>query len=298
MTGDLALRRQFFAEEVQLQCNLRTPGLVDALATVPRERFLRPGPWVLRSDSDWAAPPVFGQGGPPRQTPDADPRHVYHNVAIAIDPARQLFNGQPGTLGVLIDALGLSVGARVLHVGCGLGYYTALMAHCVGSTGYVRALEVDNLLASEARSNLATFRWVDVRSEDATRPLDTKFDAILVNAGVTHPQETWLDNLDSRGRLVLPLTATVAAIPTTIGKGPVLLVSREPDGSLAARILTFVAIYSGIGLRDPALNDRLGEAMKRSGAFAAVKRLRRDAHDASPSCWFHGERFCFATQVQ
>src|SRR5262249_44791432 len=210
------------------------------------------GPWVLRSDSDWAAPPVFGQGGPPRQTPDADPRHVYHNVAIAIDPARQLFNGQPGTLGVLIDALGLSVGARVLHVGCGLGYYTALMAHCVGSTGYVRALEVDDLLASEARCNLATFRWVDVRSEDATRPLDTKFDAILVNAGVTHPQETWLDNLDSRGRLVLRLTATVAAIPTTIGKGRGLLVAREPDGSLVPPMLTVLPTYCGRALGGPA----------------------------------------------
>ncbi len=31
----------------------------------------------------------------PRKTPDADPRHLYHNVSVAIDPARQLFNGAP-----------------------------------------------------------------------------------------------------------------------------------------------------------------------------------------------------------
>ncbi len=33
----------------------------------------------------------FGAGQ--RPTPEADPRHVYHNFSIAIDPARKLFNG-------------------------------------------------------------------------------------------------------------------------------------------------------------------------------------------------------------
>ena len=45
-----------------------------------------------------------------RATPDADPARIHHNIAVAIDPARQLFNGQPGTLGVWIDALDLSPG--------------------------------------------------------------------------------------------------------------------------------------------------------------------------------------------
>jgi len=69
---------------------------------------------------------------------------VYHNVAVAIDPARQLFNGQPGTLAVWIDTLDLAAGMRVLHVGAGLGYYSAVMAECVGPTGRVVAYEVDD----------------------------------------------------------------------------------------------------------------------------------------------------------
>jgi protein-L-isoaspartate(D-aspartate) O-methyltransferase len=106
-----------------------------------------------------------------------------------------LFNGQPGTLGVWLDALDLVPAARVLHVGCGLGYYTAVIAHSVGPAGRVLALEVDPTLAAEARLNLASLPWVDVRHGDASQLPDETFDAILVNAGVTHPLDGWLDAL-------------------------------------------------------------------------------------------------------
>lgn len=125
--SQVADRRQFFAEEIQAIGNLQTGALVEALATVPREQFLPPGPWVIRSEGD--------VGGQPRRTSDDDPRHVYHNLSIAIDPARQLFNGGPSIVASWIDALRLRPGLRVLHIGCGLGYYSALIAHCVGPTG-------------------------------------------------------------------------------------------------------------------------------------------------------------------
>lgn len=82
---DLAMSRQAYADEIDALCTLKTRALVDALATVPREQFLPPGPWLVRSESD-----IHG----PRQTEDADPRRVYHNYSIAIDAARQLFNGE------------------------------------------------------------------------------------------------------------------------------------------------------------------------------------------------------------
>ena len=135
----LDARRRFYAEELEAVVKLRTPALVDAFATVPRERFLPPGPWTVLADSDLNY--AIGSGAQRmRTTPDADPARVYHNIAVAIDPARQLFNGQPGTLGMWIDAVELTPGARVLHVGCGLGYYTAVMGECVGAVG--RVLEI------------------------------------------------------------------------------------------------------------------------------------------------------------
>ena len=50
----LQQQRRFFAEEIDALCDLQTAALVDALAAVPREHFLGPGPWIVRSELDYA----------------------------------------------------------------------------------------------------------------------------------------------------------------------------------------------------------------------------------------------------
>src|SRR5262249_3400885 len=158
---DLALRRRYFAEELEAVCRIRSPQLVNAFATVPREQYLGPGPWMVWSEgpSMQAAGLASGAALALRPTPDADPGRVYHNISVAIDPARQLFNGQPGTLAVWIDSLDLTPGARVLHVGSGLGYYTAILAQAVGASGRVVTYEVDEALAAGSKRNLASLPW-------------------------------------------------------------------------------------------------------------------------------------------
>ena len=280
----LTEQRRFFAEEIETLCDLHSKALVEAFATTSRERFLPPGPWIIRSETDYFS-------GAPRKTPDADPRRVYHNVAIAIDAEKQLFNGAPSLLGVCIDRLALQSGDRALHVGCGPGYYSALIAGCVGPTGRVVAIEVEETLADSARRNLAVLPQVEVRLGDGTSIGDEHFDAILINAGVTHPQAAWLDALNPGGRLILPLTATMPAMGT-IGKGPLLLLTKR-DADFAARLVTVVAIYSAVGLRDAPMNERLGKALMR-GQYPTFTRLRRDHHDESPACWLHGTEFCLS----
>ncbi len=280
---DLTERRRFYAEEIQATANLGNAAVVEALAAVPRERFLGPGPWTVRGEAD------FQQA--PRQTPDADPRHLYHNLAVAIDTERQLFNGAPGVVAMAIDGLMLTPGARVLHVGCGTGYYAALIASCVGPTGRVIAIEIDGALAARASANLASMPWVDVRNEEGRNLVGMTFDAILINAGVTHPLAAWLDALVEGGRMILPLTC---AVSPTIGKGPMLLLSRTAESAdLSARIVGFVAIYSAIGLRDAAIDGQIGKALK-TNPFPSLKRWRRDPHDLAPSCWLHTVHGCLS----
>jgi protein-L-isoaspartate(D-aspartate) O-methyltransferase len=285
MSDDLQLRRRFFAEEVQAVANIRTGLLVQALATVPREGFLRAGPWLIRGEGDF--------GGDVRQTTDAHPRHVYHNVSLAIDANRQLFNGAPSVVASWIDILNLTSGERVLHVGCGLGYYTALIASCVGATGTVLAVEIDDELVAEARANLASFSAVKVVRGDGTEVGRESFDAILVSAGMTHPLEAWLESLRPAGRLVVPLTCEMGA---NIGKGFVFLISRGVnDAEMDVRVVAMVAIYSAIGIRDATMNERLSKAFMH-GPRPSIKRLRRDLHEASPSCWLHGNTFCLSAE--
>ena len=274
--------REFYAEEIAATCGIRSAALVGAFAAVPRERFLGVGPWTVRGEADLM--------GPPRTTPDADPRHVYHNVAIAIDPVRQLFNGAPSVLAAWFDALALAPGARVLHVGCGTGYYSAILGQVVGSGGLVDAIEVDAALAARAAGALAEWPWIHAHHGDGATH-GPAYDAIVVNAGATHPRGSWLDALAPGGRLVLPLT--VAMPPgAPVGKGMVLLASRTPTG-FDARFLNMVVIYNAQSMRDPALEARLAHAMRR-GDFASVRRLRRDAHDESEACWWHGPEACLS----
>jgi protein-L-isoaspartate(D-aspartate) O-methyltransferase len=142
MTLD-AIRRAY-AEEVRAVAHLESQALVDAFARVPRERFLGPGPWQIGRPLD--------RGGPYRPTADGDPRHVYHDVLVGLDPDRQLNNGQPSALARWIEAAALAPGDAVLHIGCGVGYYTAILAELVGPHGRVVGREIDPALAARGTS--------------------------------------------------------------------------------------------------------------------------------------------------
>ena len=77
----------------RLSANIRSDELVNAFAKVPRENFLGPGPWKIASVEP-------GLGGTTYvETPDANPRHLYHSVPVALDLGRDLNNGQPAAVG-------------------------------------------------------------------------------------------------------------------------------------------------------------------------------------------------------
>jgi protein-L-isoaspartate(D-aspartate) O-methyltransferase len=282
--------RRFFAEEIRYAANLSTPALIEAFERVPREDFLGPGPWKI------AGADLTGGGAIYVPTEDADPRHVYHNVAIGLDPSRNLNNGQPGSIAHWIEALHLRAGDRVFHLGCGVGYFTAILAHTVGPSGSVVAAEVDPEFAHRAQTNLAPYPNVSVHAGDGTALHLDPCDAMLINAGVTHPNRSWIENLREGGRMVLPITIAMGA--TGLGKGVMARIVHEAGSQngrprFSARVLTFVAIYHCAGGRDPQLEPLLGKAFA-TGALMKMKSVRTDAHDPGDSCIVHREDVCFS----
>ena len=101
-----------------------------------------------------------------RSTETADPAEIYHNVLVAIDSERQLNNGQPTAIALWADCLHLQPGMKVFHLGCGTGYYTAILAHVVGASGKVTAVEVDPALAGLAVANLRGYSNVALLHAD------------------------------------------------------------------------------------------------------------------------------------
>lgn len=285
VVSDLDVLRQYYAEELRVESNLRSEALVRAFAEVPREHFLGPGPWQIVNPWFDVTASFY------RTTPDANPRHLYHNVLVAIDAERYLNNGQPGFLAFLIDALELQEGEHVVHIGCGTGYYTAIIAEVVGPKGHVTAIEIDPELATRARSNLSYVPHVEVIEGDGGEHHAEPGDAILVNAGATHPRSVWLDSLRLGGRLLVPLTVTEDADGG--GGGRVLKVTRQLRGFTAC-FISGVGIFSCVGGRHQDLNQRLKEAFARDD-WKSVQSLRRDPHEPSDTCWLHSEGFCLST---
>lgn len=279
--------REFYAREVKFAASVTTPGLVEAFAKVPREKFLGPGPWQIGS-AEARAMSLAGMGQLSHVTVD-DPREVYHNVVISLDRAKDINNGQPGSLARWIDALALKPGERVYHLGCGVGYYTAIMAEVVGPSGSVVGLELQPELAARAKQNLAGHANVTVEAGDGAAFDPGACDAMFVNCGVTHPQTKWLERLREGGRLVVPFTMAVNA---TIGQGVMTKIIRS-NGKYAAEMVSPVGIYSGVNLRDAALQVQLLKGLT-TGGLLKLKSVRTDAHDAGETCVVHTSEACLS----
>jgi protein-L-isoaspartate(D-aspartate) O-methyltransferase len=277
---DIGPARRSFAEELRHTAHVRSPVVVEAFATVPRELFAGPGPWRVLS-------PMRGRDY--WTTDDADPRRLWHDILVAIDETRRLNNGQPSLWASLIDQLGLAAGESVIHVGAGAGYYSAIMAEIVGPRGQVTAIEIDPALAARARANLAcAWPQANVVAADgfAFRP-DQPVDAIVVNAGVTHLAPGWLDSLDAEnGRLLVPLTNANLW-------GAFLIIARR-GARFSVRFASRTGIIPCVGGRDPDAEACLAAALA-TADFTAVRSLRRPPEEPDETCWLKGEGWWLST---
>ncbi|HUK10972.1 MAG TPA: methyltransferase domain-containing protein [Stellaceae bacterium] len=269
--------RQYYAEELRFTAAVRSPALVAAFAAVPRERFLGGGPWRIKSPMNLAAYWT---------SPDADPRHVYHDVLVALDEERGINNGQPSLWARLFDELAVSAGEHMIHLGCGTGYYTAIAAEMIGPTGDITAIEIDPALAERARVALAPWPHVRVRQADGSRIALDPADVIMASAGASHPLDIWLNALKSRGRLMMPMTSNR-------GGGSMLLATRKDKAEFAAHFVCPVGFIDFAGARDRKIGERLARALAGDGG-ASVKSLRRDSHSRTGTCWLHGEDWCLS----
>jgi protein-L-isoaspartate(D-aspartate) O-methyltransferase len=270
--------RRWYAEELRFTAKVSSPAVIDAFAMVPRERFVGPGPWRIKSPMSLAEYWTTG---------DADPRHVYHDVLIALDEARGINNGQPSLWTFLFDQIDIRAGEEVLHLGCGTGYYSAIAAELVGSTGKIGAIEIDPTLAESAQAALTLWPQVRVSNADGASTSFDPVDVIIASAGATHPLRSWLDALRPGGRLLFPMTTI------RTDSGAMLLVTLGADNEFAARFVCRAGFIEFQGARNRNISRRLGAAFMRDRGVP-VKSLRRDTHTKNETCWLHERGWCLS----
>jgi protein-L-isoaspartate(D-aspartate) O-methyltransferase len=150
---------------------------------------------------------------------------------------------QPSLVARMIESLGLTGGERVLEVGTGYGFQTALLARLAG---FVWSVERWPDLAESARANLERFGAdnVSVVVGDGTMglPEHAPFDAIVVAAAFPEVPPPLVEQLVPGGRLVQPIGLGGAEQVVLFDKGASGLVRRR-----TVSLAHFVPLYGRHG---------------------------------------------------
>jgi hypothetical protein len=120
--------------------------------------------------------------------------------AVAINLARMLFNGVPGLLAMAIDRLGLKRAMARCTLAPQRGTTPRSWHRASGSRAASWHSKSMRTWLHAPLTNRASMPWVEVRQSDGTDALNERFDALLMNAGVTHPHDAWLDAIASGRR--------------------------------------------------------------------------------------------------
>lgn len=174
---DLGAQREGMVEKQLRARGIRSPEVLRVMGEVPREHFL-----------------------PPDRREQA-----YQDRALPISRGQTI--SQPYMVAVMTEALRLTGTERVLEIGTGSGYQTAVLAHLAREVFTVERLPE---LGKEARWTLEELGVANVsfRVGDGTRgwPEMGPFDAILVTAGAPRVPEPLKEQLSPReGTLVIPV---------------------------------------------------------------------------------------------
>ena len=208
-------------------------------------------------------------------------------MLVAIDESRRLDNGLPSLWAHLYDLLSIKENERVVQVGCGLGYYTAILSELVGPAGKVVAIDCEEAFVQRARHEPSRIRKCgrDPRRR-GVKTLVGRADVIVLHAGFTHPHPLWVDSLRRNGRLMLPLT-------NRDRQGTLFKITRL-DAGYRAEAVRRIEIFPCHGRGNSPVDERVTHWWE---AMSQVRSLRRDVHAKDHTCWLHEESFCFSTQA-
>ena len=173
---DFAKARVEMIEEQILGRGLRDPGVLAAMAAVPREAFV---------PSDLAG-------------------EAYEDRALPIDEGQTI--SQPFIVAAMLAAAKLEPGNRVLEVGVGSGYAAAVISRIAAQ---VYGIERNDTLTKAASARLEALGYgnIELATGDGSGgwPGAAPFDAIIVSAGGPHVPEALKRQLTDGGRLVMPV---------------------------------------------------------------------------------------------
>ena len=200
---------------------IRDPRVLEAMRVVPRHLFV----------------------------PPAEAASAYDDRPLPIGSGQTI--SQPYVVAFMAEQLRLKGTEKVLEIGTGSGYSTAILASLAAR---VYSIEIRPELAQEAKERLAKLgvKNVELRAADGYRgwPEQAPFDAILVTAAPEKVPPPLLEQLSASGRMVIPVGAFYQELKVIHRQGG----GYTEKSVLPVRFVPFVGEAEG-GLpppRDPA----------------------------------------------
>ena len=170
-----ALRQRMVQQQLILR-GIKDPRVLAAMSKVPREQFV---PENLRASSYQDRPLPIG-----------------YDQTIS----------QPHIVALMTEKLRLQPNERVLEIGTGSGYQTAILAELVAE---VYSIEIVDPLAKTAETTLTLlgYKNVHIKTGDGYKgwPEFAAFDAIIVTCAPNHVPQPLIDQLKNGGRMIIPV---------------------------------------------------------------------------------------------
>ena len=229
------LRRRF-VEQMRRDGAPLTPELAAVFAKVPREAFVADG--FQRRDGSWATPGA------------ADFLDVVYRddvLVTKVDGAVPVSSSsQPSLMAIMLAALDVRPGARVLEIGAGTGYNAALLS-MLGAD--VTSIDVQPDVADRARAGLdrAGVHNVRVLVADGYAGVPAEpFDRVIVTVGVAGVSPHWLGPPPPSGPG--PAGDALVVVPVEhAGTHPVLAVRGSATGPVTASVICPSGFMSAAG---------------------------------------------------
>ena len=158
---------------------LKTPKIIEAFRNVPRHLFI----------------------------PLHEIRYAYEDIALPTYKGQTI--SQPYTVAIMTEALAPKEGEKILEVGAGSGWQAAILGYCVGPTGKVITIEIDEDLARFARRNIKKvgLKNVEVIIGDGSLGYEEEapYDGCMITAACPEIPKPIVEQVKVGGRIVAPV---------------------------------------------------------------------------------------------
>lgn len=158
---------------------IKTENIIDAFKTIDRKDFVSP--------EDYA--------------------RVYEDKPLSIGFGATI--SQPTTVAIMIEKLQPQEGDKILEIGTGCGYLTALLAKIIGDDGNVFSIEYIPELKEFAEANLKKYNFRNISLFVGNGKVGLKnykfFDKIISSASGSEIPKAWKEELEIGGRIVAPV---------------------------------------------------------------------------------------------